>query len=162
MEHIVRDLTVSDGIIDGMMGEDSGQQADTPTFFRRLAFVIIAGFILIAPAMPQVFGITSVFFRPWTMFSGVGIGLLKGEFIETSPHGDVTRHSPQHVLGRERYSRAMTSPHPYLVLSEAHLTDVAAPFCETISRDTRLAFDGYRQTRNGWVRLTTENVCEGA
>ena len=54
-------------------------KAERDALPRRLAFLLLAGFILLTPALPQLFGVQGMFLRQWTMFSGVGVGLLKGE-----------------------------------------------------------------------------------
>lgn len=129
---------------------------------RRLIFLLLAAFILITPALPHVFGIYSIMFRPWMMFSGVGVGLLKGEFILGGAADEETRLTPPEVLGVERYSRAMTRRFPYHVLIDEDLPLAVETFCATLDADQKLYFDGYRQTRDGWIRLTAEDLCGGA
>lgn len=126
---------------------------------RRMAFVLIAAFILIAPAMPQLFGINSPFFRPWTMFSGVGVGLLKGTFTEVAPDGTTRAHDPQAVLGVTRYELFTATPPAYLVHADEHLSRVTARFCADLPEGSRLRYSGWRQTRRGWVPLTSDDVC---
>ena len=65
---------MAEEVMDGAMPQVATGPQGISEYFRRLAFLLIAVFILLAPAMPQVLGVNSVFFRPWTMFSGVGVG----------------------------------------------------------------------------------------
>ncbi len=60
--------------------------SETPPL-RRLLFGSLAAFILLVPAMPQLLGVHSPILRPWVMYSGVGFGLLQGEFVVTQENG---------------------------------------------------------------------------
>ena len=70
---------------------------------RGVAFAVVALFILLAPAAFQVFGVNHLLLRPWIMYSGAGIGLLKGEFRIAAPGKPVVVRTPLQLLGRERY-----------------------------------------------------------
>ena len=108
---------------------------------RRAVFGLVAAFILLAPAMPQVFGVHAPVFRPWVMFSGVGLGLLRGDFI-VSRGGETERVSPEGFLNITHYVRSMSLTAPHVVLDEAALISRITAFCETNSDVTAVSFDG--------------------
>lgn len=135
--------------------------ADREAAPRRLAFLLLALFILLAPALPQLFGATGLFLRPWVMFSGVGVGLLKGEFVVTGPDGVEARLAPHEALGQARYSRAMATRFGYHVLSDEDLKRVSAGLCARIGAGRRLSFDGHRQWLDGWRPLADDDICGG-
>ena len=70
--------------------------------WRRAAFTGLAAFILLGPAPGQLFGLHTIVLREWRMFSGAGIGLLKGRFTVHRATGTVTM-SPLEVAGLPSY-----------------------------------------------------------
>lgn len=128
---------------------------------RAVAFLVIGSVIVFAPALPQAFGIHSPLFRQWTMYSGVGTGLLKGRFEVTKANGSTSSFTPREVLGLTRYPLQMGRGQPHQVRSREDLRRVAAEFCGTLEDSETLAFRGWVSTVRGWERLDGTELCEG-
>ena len=131
------------------------------TGLRRAAFCALALFIALGPMFPQVFGVRSPAFRPWTMFSGVGVGILKGNFRIEEPQGQVRELAPLELLGLERYPRIRHFHFEHRVRDADDLRKFAAGFCAGLEPGARLSFDGHVGTRNGWRPLAGEDLCGG-
>lgn len=149
-----------------MDGESLGRGAmDAPEAMRgqgkRIAFFAIAAFILLSPALPQLFGVQAKIFRPWVMYSAVGVGLLKGEFTVEHPDGTTATFVPREVFGYNRYPLEMTFHQRHIVLKPEHLDRAAAPFCETMPEGATLSYDGLVATFNGWEPLSRDSLCAG-
>lgn len=93
------------------------------------------------------------------MFSGAGIGVLKGRFtLHHAPEAD--RHmTPLEFLGLQTYPEAPPDQFGRLVLGMGDLRRDAVPLCESQAKESRLSFDGWVGTRLGWHPLAVEDVC---
>lgn len=131
--------------------------SETPPL-RRLLFGSLAAFILLAPAMPQLLGVHSPIFRPWVMYSGVGFGLLQGEFVVTRETG-VEVMTPPSFFNLTRYPNAMRLTEPYLVFDEAGLARQVSQFCAANESALSVAFTGRIAMPQGWVALEANNAC---
>ncbi len=132
--------------------------AEKPSSLRRSAFGLIAAFILLAPAMPQVLGVHLPIFRPWVMYSAVGLGLLDGDIIITRDEGE-ERLTPEAFLRVRHYPRTMTLKDRHVVLDEANLSARFAAYCETDSAIRSLSFDGRMSWLDGWRPLSASVDC---
>jgi hypothetical protein len=135
---------------DGTAGTDQSAPAR-----RRVAFAVIAMFILLGPAPGQLFGMHSVLLREWLMFSGAGLGLLKGNFTLHGADGDVTM-SPLEVAALPSY---LALPVERRVFKPTDLKSFAARVCDNGRQTARLSYDGSVGTFNGWRMLTARDVC---
>ena len=126
----------------------------------RLALVACAGlFIMFGPAVGQIFGWHSIYIREWVMFSGGGIGVLKGTFTLHRPDGAAVRMTPLDVLGLKRYPGALPDQFDHLIFEESDLRGYASRVCDPVARTARLAYHGLVGTRQGWRPLDVEDVC---
>lgn len=128
-------------------------------WLRRLIFVVLAGFILLSPSLPQLFGVTHLFLRPWVMYAGVGTGLLKGTFVVTRAAGGEDHFTPLQVLGRTRYVFNMNRKQSYEVHSEEDLHRFAQRLCGRLEPGDRLDFDGWYSTVRGWQPVEGRELC---
>jgi hypothetical protein len=126
----------------------------TPTL-RHAAFAAIATFILLGPAPGQLFGVHSMFLREWVMFSGAGVGLVKGRFTLHRADGAVTL-SPLEVLALPSY---LALPLDRRIYEPADLKTFAARICDDPRETVRLSFEGSVGTFSGWRTLTAHDVC---
>ena len=108
-----------------------------PFYLRRIVFLGLASFIVISPFFPQVLKVGSPWIRPWTMYAGVGSGLLKGDFTLQFENGRVETLSPLEALG------LTTKWSIELVFSPIHgfeqAGDLAELFARPLDRAMRLA-----------------------
>lgn len=132
----------------------AGTQRMAPAF-RRAVFAMLAAFILLGPAPGQLFGMHSVLLREWLMFSGAGVGLLKGSFMLHRADGAVTL-SPLEVAALPSY---LALPLDRRVYEPAALKAFAARICGDGRETARLSFSGSVGAFTGWRRLTAHDVC---
>ena len=119
----------------------------------------LATFILLAPAMPQVFGHGNPIFRPWKMYSVVGLGLLRGEFTITRDGSDEVL-TPNEFLDLPRYKLAMRLTQPYLVFGEADLKARIEEYCARYRVDASISFKGEVALVRGWKALSLTMGCK--
>jgi hypothetical protein len=145
------DWAASPSAPDRSAAHESRRRARTAVFFAFAALVVLG------PSVPQVLDIHLRLFRPWTMFSGVGVGILKGEFRAVTRDGAVTRYAPLQLLGRDRYPVMRSIHFPLRVMQDSDLRKFAAEFCAR--SDASLSFDGFVGTRQGWRALRADDIC---
>ena len=124
---------------------------------RRLIFGAVAAFILLGPALPQVFGVYNPLFRPWVMFSGVGLGLLRGDVVVEG--AETTLLSPETFLSVAYYPHTMSIRDAHVVLSEEALIARMASYCAEHAEVTALSFDGDLSGLKGWRAVSVRHDC---
>lgn len=135
----------------------SAAQSNSPPL-RRVVFGVLAAFILLAPAMQQVFHIYSPIFRPWVMYSGVGLGLLRGDFEITRADGQ-ERLSPETFLNVRFYPSTMSIKDRHVVLDETALVARIGAYCEANPDVVSIAFDGEVSGLKGWRPISAAKAC---
>jgi hypothetical protein len=94
-------------------------------------------------------------FREWKMFSGAGVGLLKGHFTLHRADGAITM-SPLEVAALPSY---LALPIKHRVYEPADLKEFAARICNDARETARLSFAGSVGTFAGWRTLSVDDVC---
>ena len=56
---------------------------------RLAAFLVIAAFMIAGPIAEQAFGLRTAMLRSWTMFSGIGLGVIDASFAIRQPDGSL-------------------------------------------------------------------------
>lgn len=130
---------------------------DVARCLRTAAFALFALLVLFGPFGPQILQISYPLLRPWTMFSAVGVGILKGEFIATGRDGVERRLTPLQVLGLDHYPVGLSFEHPMVVESPDDVRKIAQGFCA--DNDVDLAFRGFVGGRQGWQTLEADALC---
>lgn len=129
---------------------------------RRSLFTVLAAFILLSPAAKQVLGYEAPWVRSWVMFSGVGVGILKGSFTTRTQDGAARELTPLEVLDLPRYPMMRSYLFPQMVMDEDGLRAFAAPYCERVGAHEHLSYRGLVGTRNGWKPLEASDICASA
>ena len=124
---------------------------------RSVVFAGLAALVLFGPGLKQVLEIRSPLLRPWTMFSGIGVGVLKGEFEVTDASGATTRLRPLEVLQLDRYPVHRSIHFDRLVREPAHLRAFGERLCTDPA--VRVAFHGHTGSRQGWQALDVDDIC---
>jgi hypothetical protein len=122
---------------------------------RRAAFGFLATFIILGPAPGQLLGLHSIALREWRMFSGAGVGLLRGTFTLHRADGAVTL-SPLEVAGVPRY---LDLPLSRRIFQLNDLRQFANRICNDKSETGRLSFEGSLGVSSGWAPLSVHDVC---
>lgn len=132
------------------------------TQLRRAGFVVCALFILLAPSAGQVFGVKHLLLREWVMYSGVGVGIPRGEFRIWRGDHPVATLSPLEVLGLPAYPSVIHYTFAHRILDDADLPAFAARLCEALADHDgdRVSFEGVVGTRDGWRSAQHADVCK--
>ena len=93
--------------------------------------------------------------REWVMFSGAGVGLLKGRFTLHRPEGAVTM-TPLEAAGLSNYLALPIARRPS---QAADLKTFAARICGEAKPGERVSFEGSIGTFTGWSPLDVPDVC---
>jgi hypothetical protein len=93
--------------------------------------------------------------REWRMFSGAGVGLLRGTFTLHRADGAVTL-SPLEVAGVPRY---LDLPLNRRIFQLNDLRQFANRICNEKSETGRLSFEGSVGVSSGWAPLSVRDVC---
>lgn len=129
---------------------------------RGAGFALLAAFILLSPAPGQLFGAHSPFLREWVMFSGVGVGIPRGDFIVARDGREVARRTPLEALGLAAYPQIRHYAFEERVVEDADLARFARALCEEAGEGGRVGFVGSVGTRQGWRPIEVEDVCRAA
>lgn len=128
---------------------------------KRAGIIAIGAFIAFAPALPHLFNTGHSYLRYWAMFTGVGAGLLKGDFTITHADGSTETATPLDILGLDAYPR---TEHHYtfdrLVITETAIFEIAADFCATrVPEGARMDYSGEVGGIDGWVPYAADDIC---
>lgn len=128
----------------------------------RAGYLALAAFILIGPGLGQVAGLKSPAIRTWKMYSGVGVGVLRGVFVVTRDGAEIARETPLQVLGLARYPGGEHYDFAARVLAPGDLERLAAPRCAALGPGEVLAYRGEVGGLDGWEPLAADDLCGGA
>jgi hypothetical protein len=128
---------------------------------RRIGFAAIALFILLAPAAGQVFGVHHLLLREWVMYSGVGVGIPKGEFRIWQEDEPVATLSPLEALDLAAYPPVIHYTFSHRILSDDDFPRFAARLCGALADHggDRVSFEGKVGTRQGWRPANHSDLC---
>ncbi|MBK1865871.1 hypothetical protein [Taklimakanibacter albus] len=124
---------------------------------RLLAFLAIAVFMLAGPVIEQFAGTRTVFWRSWTMFSGIGIGLVDASFSVRQPDGTSAPIDRFAVLGERRNGKLRR------IETSEELTSIIERLCAALGSGADLRVKARQATRDGWRIINTgeQNACPG-
>ena len=127
---------------------------------RKFIFILLASFILLGPAVEQVFGYKSVWMPRWIMYSGVGVGILKGTFHLARPNEPVVELTPLGVLSLDRYPMIRHYEFDQTILEKSDLRHFASRICDDLPSGGTLSFIGSVGTRQGWQAMNVADICK--
>lgn len=128
-------------------------------WLKRAAFALAALYITLSPALPQLLGWGAPVVRQWTMYSGVGEGLPKGEFTARYADGGRQTLTALQVRGLERYPDVFHYTYAARLDTPQDLARWAADLCAQSPELVSLSFEGRIGARDGWVVHSAENLC---
>jgi hypothetical protein len=126
---------------------------------RTAAFAVLAAWILLSPAWPQVFGGRSPLIRPWVMFASRGSGLVVPEFSQNRPGADPVVLDRYAILGFD--DRREAPAWVRRIQGRRGLARVVEALCRAAGADADLRVTARVATSRGWERLLVgdSNVC---
>ena len=128
---------------------------------QKMVVVVCGAYILLSPAFPQLLGVGADYVRFWRMFSGVGLGIMKGTFTLTEADGSHQQLTPLQVLNLERYPDIHFYTFDKIVKDVPAMADVTSEFCNAaVPEGATLSFRGKVGFENGWGTLELASVCE--
>jgi len=124
---------------------------------RLLAFLAIVAFMLAGPVIEQFAGTRTVFWRSWTMFSGIGIGLVDASFSVRQPDGTSAPIDRFAVLDERRNGKLRR------IETSEELTSIIEQLCAALGSGADLRVKARQATRDGWRVINTreQNACPG-
>ena len=143
---------MTDMISTGISAERAGS---IPTRRIRLVmFLAIAAFILAGPVIEQFAGTRTVFWRSWTMFSGIGIGLIDASFSVPGSLMPIDRFAALDERRNGKLRRIETTE---------ELTVIVQRLCAALGQGAYLRVKARQATRDGWRVINTgeQNACPG-
>ena len=128
---------------------------------RAVIFCFFALLIGVGPFFPQVMNTGSPWLRPWVMYAGVGVGVLKGDFTATYADGSSSTLTPLEILNLENYHKLRVFRYSHRVYNEVDLRRVVSPWCAAQSGQlSDLAFRGKVGLGRGWADVDVSGLCE--
>lgn len=124
---------------------------------RLIIFMAIAAFMLAGPVIEQLVGTRTVFWRSWTMFSGIGIGLVDATFSSRQPDGSLMPIDRFAVLDERRNGKLRR------IETTEELTSIIAQLCASLGAGADLRVKARQATREGWriINMGEQNACPG-
>lgn len=143
--------TVSTGLSTERAGSDSARRV------RIIIFMAIAAFMLAGPVIEQFVGTRTVFWRSWTMFSGIGIGVIDVSF--STPHRDGS------LMPIDRFVALDEKRNGKLRRIETieELSSIIERLCTAFGGGADLRVKARQATRDGWrvINRGEQNACPG-
>lgn len=124
---------------------------------RLILFLAIAVFLLAGPMIEQVFGQRTAFWRSWTMFSGIGIGLVDASFAIPQPDGSLKPVDRFATLDEKRNGKLRR------IETSEELMSIIARLCASLGAGADLRVKARQATRDGWrvINPGEQNACPG-
>lgn len=124
---------------------------------RLVLFLAIAAFMLAGPVIEQALGTRTVFWRSWTMFSGIGLGLIETSFTTRAPDGTSRPLDRFAVLGVPLGGKLKR------IEDADELTSIIERLCAVLGSGADLRVVARLATRGGWriIRTEKQNACAG-
>jgi hypothetical protein len=120
---------------------------------RGVAFAIIALWMIAGPVYTQIFDGSDDVFRPWVMYSGVGLGLMDITFYEQKSGGIVKQIDLRSTFG---YSTV----HPRLMSKNA-VDSLGEDICSLLGKGADVRLVARSATDAGWHTWSDgrRNIC---
>jgi len=122
---------------------------------RLSVFLAILAFMVGGPLAEQVFGLRSVVLRSWTMFSGMGLGVIDASFA--------IRQADGAFVPLDRFATLDASPDGKLkrIESRDELASVIKRLCMAAGQGADIRASARQATRDGWriVWTDSQNAC---
>jgi hypothetical protein len=122
---------------------------------RLAAFLVIAAFMIAGPAAEQIFGLRTAFLRSWTMFSGIGLGVIDASFAIRQPDASLAPLDRFAMLGAPRNGKLKH------IETRDELASIIKRLCAAAGQGADIRVSARQGTSDGWrvVHTDTANAC---
>lgn len=127
---------------------DGAEHDGRRELLRVVVFVVVAGFVALAPAYHHVFGGRSRFVRDWELFHEIGVGLAVVEYSVRAADGALTPIDRYAALGYD--DRRLAPRWLRSITGEAGVMLVGRKLCERLG-PVDLRAHARIATMAGWV-----------
>ena len=146
---------MADTVATGISAEPAGSM--TARRIRLAVFIAIAAFMLTGPVAEQMLGTRSTFWRSWTMFSAIGLGLVDASFQTRQPDGTLRPLDRFATLDARRDRKVRR------IVGADELTTLIERLCQALGPEADLRVKARLAMRQGWqiIRTDDRNACTG-
>ena len=122
---------------------------------RLAAFLVIAAFMIAGPVAEQAFGLRTPLLRSWTMFSGIGLGVIDASFAIRQPDGSLVPLDRFAMLGASHDGKLKR------IEDRDELASIIMRLCEAAGQGADIRVSARQGTRDGWrvVHTDAANAC---
>lgn len=122
---------------------------------RLLGFAAISAFIVGGPVAEQVFGLNTVLFRSWIMFSTPGLGMIDARFSMVSADGAMVPLDRFMLLDEPRSGKLRW------IETRDELASVTRRLCAAAGDGADIRITARRAITSGWqtIEMGAVNVC---
>ena len=108
-----------------------------------------------SPAAEQVFRLRTTLLRSWTMFGGIGLGVIDASFAIRQPDGTLVPLDRFEMLGTPRDGKLKR------IESSTELASIIKRLCATAGQGADIRVSARQARHDGWriVHADTRNAC---
>jgi len=142
-------------LTDAVSTDLSARPAGSAVRLRLVLFMAIAAFMVTGPVIEQGFGARTAFWRSWTMFSGIGLGVIDASFAIRQPDGSLVPLDRFAMLGASHDGKLKR------IEDRDELASIIMRLCEAAGQGADIRVSARQGTRDGWriVHTDTANAC---
>ena len=140
---------------DAVSTDLSARPAGSAVRLRLVLYMAIAAFMVTGPVIEQGFGARTAFWRSWTMFSGIGLGVIDASFAIRQPDGSLVPLDRFAMLGASHDGKLKR------IEDRDELASIIMRLCEAAGQGADIRVSARQGTRDGWriVHTDTANAC---
>ena len=140
---------------DAVSTDLSARPAGSAVRLRLVLYMAIAAFMVTGPVIEQGFGARTAFWRSWTMFSAIGLGVIDVSFFVRQQDGTLVPLDRFATLGGRPGGKFKR------IEDTKELTALVLQLCATLGPGADLRVTARQATREGWQVISTDerNVC---
>jgi len=133
------------------------------TKLRFIVFLLITAFIVVGPLYRQVLGGDNLIFRSWTMFSGIGAGMVDARFVSVSPDGSEVLLDRYEILDLSR-NKNNNNPRNSRAIQARYggALQVAERMCDQMAAGSVIKIHARVATKKGWKKTHEGSVLDCA
>ena len=121
---------------------------------RFVVFVLITAFMVVGPIYRQVFDGKNRIFRSWTMFSGIGTGIVDAHFTYVEDDGSEVLLDRYEILGLSRNKKNNNPKNSRSIrMNHGGALQVAERICGKMEEGSVIKIYARVATKRGWATI---------